>query len=131
LRYIILAYHPEGSVENLSEQQDETIMRGIFAVNEALAAEGKMGPAARLTLTNGAVTLRQREKKVVVVDGPFTESKEALLGFHMIDCASLEEAIEAGKRLFEPRAAAGLPTALEIRPVKLFVEGRTDQLALP
>jgi hypothetical protein len=122
VHYAILAYHPEAAVENLNEQQDETIMRGIAAVNESLAVEGMMGPAARLMSTTTAVTLRLRGK-VVVVDGPFAESKEALLGFHIIDCPSLEAAIDAGKRLFAPRAEADLPTALEIRPVRLFLEG--------
>jgi hypothetical protein len=122
VHYAILAYHPEAAVEELNEQQDETIMRGIAAVNESLAAEGKMGPAARLTATRAAVTLRHRGK-VVVVDGPFAESQEALLGFHIIECPSLEAAIDAGKRLFGPRADAGLATALEIRPIKLFLEG--------
>jgi hypothetical protein len=120
--YAILAYHPEAAVENLTEQQDETIMRGIAAVNELLAAEGIMGPAARLMSTSAAVTLRDRGK-VVVLDGPFAESKEALLGFHIVDCPSLEAAIDAGKRLLGPRAEAHLATALEIRPIRLFLEG--------
>ena len=122
LLYAILAYHPEGAVENLNQQQDETIMRGIAAVNESLAAEGIMGPAARLMGTSAAVTLRQRGK-VVVHDGPFAESKEALLGFHIVDCPSLEAAIDTGKRLFAPRAGADLPTALEIRPIRFFLQG--------
>jgi hypothetical protein len=122
LLYAILAYHPEAAVENLNEQQDETIMRGIAAVNESLAAEGIMGPAARLMGTNSAVTLRLRGK-VVALDGPFAESKEALLGFHIVDCPSLEAAIDTGKRLFAPRAEADLSTALEIRPIRLFLEG--------
>lgn len=122
MHYAILAYHPEAAVENLSEQQDETLMRGIGAVNESLAAQGKMGPAARLMSTSAAVTLRLRGK-VIVLDGPFAESKEALLGFHIVDCPSLEAAIDAGTRLFEPRAAAGLATALEIRQVRLFLQG--------
>jgi hypothetical protein len=120
--YAILAYHPEAAVESLNEQQDETIMRGIAAVNESLAAEGKMGPAARLMGTSTAVTLRHRGK-AAILDGPFAESKEALLGFHIVDCPSLEAAIDAGKRLLGPRADAGLATALEIRPIRLFLEG--------
>ena len=125
--YAILAYHPEAAVENLSPQQDEAIMRGIAAVNESLAAEGIMGPAARLMSTSAAVTLRHRGK-VVAHDGPFAESKEALLGFHIVDCASLEAAIDAGKRLFAPRAEADLPTALEIRPIRFFLEGARASL---
>jgi hypothetical protein len=121
VHYAILAYHIEGSVENMSQQQDEAVMRDLFAVNETLAAEGKMGPAARLMPTSSAVTLRHTGK-VVVLDGPFAESKEVLLGFHIVDCESLEAAIDAGKRLLAPRIAAGIPTALEIRPIALFLD---------
>lgn len=121
MHYAILAYHPDAAVENLSQEQDDAVMQGLFDVIEELTAEGKIGPAARLMSTSAAVTLRQQDK-VIVLDGPFAESKEALLGFHIVDCPSLEVAIDAGKRLLAPRIAAGIPTALEIRPVRVFFE---------
>ena len=59
----------------------------------------------------------------MVIDGPFAESKEALLGFYVVDCATLEDAIEVARRLMVPRNKAGLASALEIRPIAVFQPG--------
>jgi hypothetical protein len=75
-----------------------------------------MGPAARLGATNGACVLRG---KGMVTDGPFTESKEQLLGFYVIDCTDRDAAIAAARDL---RGAN--PSAMyEIRPVRLYRPG--------
>jgi hypothetical protein len=62
-----------------------------------------------------------------VLDGPFAETKEQLLGFYIIDCATLEEAIEAARQLLAPRMAAGLMSALEVRPISVFFPGTSAQ----
>jgi hypothetical protein len=69
--------------------------------------------------TTAATTVREG-KEIVVLDGPFAETKEQLLGFYVIEAESLDEAIEAAKELAGPRAAAGLNGALEIRPIHFF-----------
>jgi len=58
-----------------------------------------------------------------VLDGPFAETKEQLLGFYVVECATLDEAIDAAKALAGPRSAAGLSGALEIRPIRFFEPG--------
>jgi hypothetical protein len=83
----------------------------------------KLGPVARLMPTTAATTLRAGAEPLVI-DGPFAETKEQLLGFYVIDCATLEEAIEATRLLLAPRMAAGLMSALEIRPIAVFHPGR-------
>jgi hypothetical protein len=60
---------------------------------------------------------------IVVLDGPFAETKEQLLGFYVLECATLAEAIDAAKALAGPRSAAGLSGALEIRPIRFFESG--------
>lgn len=120
--YAILCYHSEAAVGDLTQKQDEALMNSLAVVHQALSAEGKLGSAARLMPTTAAVTLRQRDEPLVI-DGPFAETKEALLGFYILDCASLDEAIEATRRLAAPRNAAGLASALEIRPIRLFIGG--------
>lgn len=120
MHYAVLCYHSESAVENLTQKQDDALMESLLAVHGGLS--GQMGPAARLMPTSTAVTLRQQGEPIVL-DGPFAESKEALLGFYILECASLEDAIEAGRRLLAPRIAAGLlSSALEIRPIRLLVE---------
>jgi hypothetical protein len=54
----------------------------------------------------------------VILDGPFAETKEALLGFYVIDCASLDEAIELARQIGREEKVV-----FEIRPVKLFLPG--------
>jgi hypothetical protein len=73
--------------------------------------------------TTAATTLRAGAEPLVL-DGPFAETKEQLLGFYVVECATLEEAIDAARLLMEPRMAAGLMSALEIRPISVFHPGR-------
>lgn len=75
-----------------------------------------MGPVARLLPTTAATTLR-KGREDVVIDGPFAETKEQLLGFYVIDCASLEEAIDTAKELARANPGTG---SYEIRPVAEF-----------
>ncbi len=121
MRYAIFCYHDEAAVAALTQAQETELLGSLSAVHQKLAAEGKLGPAARLMPTTAAVTLRRRTEPAVL-DGPFAETKEALLGFYIVDCATLDDAIGVAEMLEAPRAAAGLATALEIRPIRLFVD---------
>jgi len=86
--------------------------------SDRLTQEGRMGPAARLGATNGACVLRGPGKGVVT-DGPFTETKEQLLGFYVIDCADRDAAIAAARDLRRANPSA----MYEIRPVSLYRPG--------
>jgi hypothetical protein len=120
MQYAILCYHDEAAVNALTKEQDDALMAELEVVRRQL--EGKLGPVARLMPTGAAMTLRAGAESLVI-DGPFAETKEALLGFYVIDCATLEEAIEATRLLMAPRIAAGLMSALEIRPISIFYPG--------
>lgn len=115
--YAILAYNAETITEALTRPEEETMMARLAVVRQDLGAEGKLGPVGRLMSTTAATTLRHG-REAVVVDGPFAETKEQLLGFYIVDCATLEDALDAARRLAAPRIAAGLPGALEIRPLR-------------
>jgi hypothetical protein len=116
--YAILAYHVEEEVTSWTPQQDATLMVDLNKVHDRLTQVGRLGPATRLGATNGACVLRGRGKGVVT-DGPFTETKEQLLGFYVIDCADRDSAIAAARDL-----RAVNPSAMyEIRPVKLYLPG--------
>ena len=114
--YSILCYNSEALVGAWSKEKDAEVMAGHEAILKKLAAKGKLGPVARLMPTTTATTLREG-REPVVVDGPFAETKEQLLGFYVVDCASLEEAIEIARPLFVDGGA------LEIRPVLYFNPG--------
>jgi hypothetical protein len=121
MQYAILCYHDEAAVGALTKEQDDALMAELEVVRRRL--EDRMGAVARLMPTTAATTLRAGAEPLVI-DGPFAETKEALLGFYIIECASLEEAIEAGRLLMAPRKAAGLMSALEIRPISVFFPGK-------
>jgi hypothetical protein len=119
MQYAILCYHSESEVCSWSKEQDAAVMAKLAVVEEKLARAGKLGPVARLMPTTAATTLRKDREPPLVMDGPFAETKEQLLGFFVIDCADLDEAIATAAEL--GRANPG--GSYEIRPLRLFRPG--------
>jgi hypothetical protein len=116
--YAILAYHVEDEVTSWTPDQDAALMLDLERVHERINRDKQMGPAARLGATKKACVLRGPGNGFVT-DGPFTESKEQLLGFYVIDCADRAAAIAAARDL-----RAVNPSAMyEIRPVALYRPG--------
>jgi hypothetical protein len=113
--YAILCYHREDVVANWSPEHNATVMGRLKSVREKIAAEGRLGPVARLMPTTAATTLR-KGRDHVVVDGPFAETKEQLLGFYMVECNDLEHALDTAREL----AKANDGATYEIRPVSVF-----------
>ena len=101
--YAILAYHDEGHVTSWTPEQDAALMRDLTKLNERLTQEGVMGPAVRLGEATGSCVLRGPGKGVLT-DGPFTESKEQLLGFYVADCADRDAAIDVARELRQVNA---------------------------
>ena len=113
--YAFLCCHDEAVVNSWTKAEDEAVLAKRHTVTEKLAARGKLGPALRLMPTTAATTVRIG-REPVVLDGPFAETKEALLGFYLIDCDSLEEAIDIAKQIGRDEHVT-----FEIRPVKLYL----------
>jgi hypothetical protein len=113
--YSILCYESEALRAGRTRQEDDDLLARLQQVQKELKAEGKLGPVARLLPTTTATHVRSG-KNPVVVDGPFAETKEQLLGFYVVDCATLDEAIETAKRLAREKAHG----TLEVRPVAAF-----------
>ncbi|MBZ9843160.1 YciI family protein [Mesorhizobium sp. CA5] len=120
--YAVLAYHVEDTVQSWSPDEDAALMKDLLEVNDRLTREGKLGPAARLGATAKAVTLRGPGDGLVI-DGPFAETKEQLLGLYVLDCANRDEAIAAARDLKRVNPSA----VYEIRPIMLYLPGATLQ----
>ena len=116
--YAILCYDSEDVIGAWTQAQDEAVMESLGRVQEGLARQGRLGPVARLVPTTAATTIRKGAEPLVI-DGPFAETKEQLLGFYVLDCATAEEAVEIAREL--GRANPG--GAYEIRPISLFLPG--------
>ena len=116
--YAILCYNSEEVVFSWTKEEDAQVMEKLAGVQARWAARGKLGPTARLMPTTAATTLRKSDPPMVI-DGPFAETKEQLLGFYVVDCDDLEEALGIARDL----GAANPGGAYEIRPLRVFLPG--------
>jgi hypothetical protein len=116
--YAILCYNAENSVFSWSKEHEQKVMADLTAVQDRHLKAGKLGPVARLMPTSAATTLRKGDTPLVL-DGPFAETKEQLLGFYVFDAADLEEVLAFAKEL----GVANPGGAFEIRPLLLFKPG--------
>ena len=114
--YAILCYNSEAVTGSWTKAEDDAVLARRHRVTDTLAAQGKLGPVARLMPTTAATTVRAG-REPLVTDGPFAETKEQLLGFYIVDCASLDEAIAAAKGMVDDTGA------MEIRPLRLLNPG--------
>jgi hypothetical protein len=117
--YAILCYDSEDVVGSWTKEEDDAVMAKLAVVQDKLTKQGRLGPVARLMPTTAATTVR-KAREPLVIDGPFAETKEQLLGFYIVECVSLEEAIDTARDLARASSTAG---AYEIRPVSLFRPG--------
>src|SRR5450432_772950 len=116
--YAILCYHDEDTVGSWTKEQDAAVMKKLAVVQGGLTEQGRLGPVARLLPTTSATTLR-KDDPPLVIDGPYAETKEQLLGFYIVDCKNLDEALDVARDL----GAANPGGAYEIRPVGMMTPG--------
>ncbi len=117
--YAILCYNSEDFVCAWSKEEDDATMARLAVIQQKLVEQGKLGPVARLQPTKTATTLRKGPAPVVL-DGPFAETKEQLLGFYVVDCANVDEAVAIAREL---TGANPGPGSYEIRPIGYFHPG--------
>lgn len=116
--YAILCYHDENVVNSWSKAEDDAVLAKRRLVQKEMVDAGRMGPSIRLVPTTGATTIRSSGNEQIVLDGPFAETKEQLLGLYLVDCDSLDEVID-----FAGRMKQGESAAFEIRPLRIFEKG--------
>jgi hypothetical protein len=117
--YAILCYNDESTVWSWTKDEEDACMARLGVVQDRLAKQGKLGPVARLMPTTAATTLRKDREPALVIDGPFAETKEQLLGFYVVDCTGLDDALEVAREL----GLANPGGAYEIRPLAVFRPG--------
>ena len=118
MQYAILCYHDETVTSSWSKEHDDAVMAKLGVTMDRLAKAGQLGPVARLQPTTTATTLRKDREPPIVIDGPFAETKEQLLGFYIVDCNSLEDVLAITRELAEANPGG----AYEIRPVGVFFD---------
>jgi hypothetical protein len=114
MRYLLLCCFDEERWEAIPESQRGRIMREYGELLQVLDKSGQHLASAKLQSSSAATTVRGRNGKPVVTDGPFAETKEQLGGYHLIECRDLDEALSIAKRI--PTIPFG--GAVEVRPLE-------------
>ena len=112
MRYMLLIYDDPANWAKMSRAEADRLMGAYFAYTDEMRKAGVHRAGDPLKATDTATTVRVRDGKTLTTDGPFAETKEQLGGYYLIDCASLDEALEFAARI--PAAERG---AVEVRPV--------------
>ena len=113
MKYLCLVYLDEKKWDAQSSSEYDALVREILDYREDLRAGGHLVLADALHHDQPATTVRIRDGKVSVTDGPFAETKEQLGGFYLIDADDLNEAIRLAAKI--PSARLG---SVEVRPIK-------------
>jgi len=110
MKYILLMYHEEGS---FSDEEMPAAMEMAVQACHDLHGKGQYLAASPLQSVETATSVRVKDGKRTVVDGPFAETKEQLGGYVLIEAENLEQAIEAASQF-----PAALKGTVEIRPLE-------------
>lgn len=110
MKYLCLVYSDEDKLHGLPESPDDA---ECLSCAETLQASGHLIAGQALEPVRTATTVRVRDGRVSVTDGPFAETKEQLAGFYLIDARDLNEAIQVAARI--PPARVG---SIEVRPIR-------------
>jgi hypothetical protein len=113
MKYICLAYEEESTLNALSKSEWEALRAETLAYVERLRNNGHLIAAEPLKSVKTATTVRVRNEKVSITDGPFAETKETLGGFFLINVHNLDDAIQVAARW--PSARFG---SIEVRPIE-------------
>ena len=118
--YAMLAYHVEAEVASWTAEEDAALMTELRAVHDRLNIRKLLGPAARLGATADARTLRGPGAGTVI-DGPFAETKEQLLGLYVVNCDNADAALDVARDLRRVNPSA----VYEIRPIRRYIPGES------
>lgn len=115
MRYLCLIYNDEQAEAARPEAEQQAVMAGYFTFTEDIRQSGVMLGGEALHPVATATTVRVRDGKTLLTDGPFAETREQLGGFYLIEAANLDEAVAVAARI--PGATTG---SVEVRPVVDF-----------
>jgi hypothetical protein len=112
MQYLCLVYADEARVNGMSQEEIDALIDETAANNEELRASGQLVLAQALEQIEEAMTVRVRDGRLSVTDGPFAETNEQLGGFVLVEARDLNEALQIAGRI--PSARLG---SVEVRPV--------------
>ena len=111
MKYLLLIYQNEEAFQQTPEEERAALLAEYAGFNATFGARGMLAGGAELHGTDSATTVRVRDGGQLITDGPFIETKEQLAGYYVVDCETLDEALEVAAAI--PSARFG---AIEVRP---------------
>jgi hypothetical protein len=114
MRYLLLIYNDESWRDEVTPDEFEVMLKPWFEYGDWLREKGWHLGSSPLQPTRTATTVRKVDEKPITTDGPFAETKEALGGYYLIECANLDEAIEAASRI----PVLDMGGSVEVRPIQ-------------
>jgi hypothetical protein len=121
VKYLALIYGDATRWDSLSEDERSRIYADYMAFGDAGRKAGVVIGGAELAGVQTATTVRVRDGQTAVTDGPYAETKEALGGYYVLECASMDEALDWAARI--PGASHG---AVEVRPIHVDEESGSE-----
>ena len=115
MKFLCLVY---GEEKDIGAMTDDDCM----AFDQALRSAGRCVASEALQPVKTAKTVRVRQGKLSVTDGPFTETKECLAGFYMVEAADIEEAVQTAAQI--PPATVG---SIEVRPIRQLISTKGER----
>lgn len=113
MKFLVMIYSDDGLLEALPEGEFDTLMRGCLAKADALREDGRLLDSQQLEAPAQARSMRVRDGRTTVTDGPFAETKEYLAGFNLVEAADIDEAMAIAQNF--PWSRTG---CIEVRPVR-------------
>ena len=120
MRYLVIIYTDPAMLDAMPQQEFDRTMRGCIEHADDLKTEGRLIESQQLEAPGTARTLRRRNNKLTITDGPFAETKEILAGFNLIEAEDMDEAVRIASSF--PWAEMG---SIEVRPIRDFEAVRT------
>ena len=122
MQYMLMCCFDEKAWTTLPDDDRESIMRDYGELIQSLAKHGQLRGGGTLRSSSSATTVRMKNGKPILTDGPFAETREQLGGYHLVECHDLDEALAIATRI--PTLPAG--GAIEVRPLEPFPEKGTS-----
>jgi hypothetical protein len=115
MQYMCLIYDDENTWDNLPEDERDAVFADYGSFTEAIKGSGNYVAGDALQPTSTATTVRIRDGKTMITDGPFAETKEQLGGYYLVEAKDVDEALKIAERI--PSARYG---SIEVRPVVVW-----------
>lgn len=118
-QYMLLIYDDEKMWNRMAEGERNKVFGEYMEFTQSIVKSGQFRAGDPLQPVTTAKTIREKNGKAVITDGPFAETKEQLGGYYLVECKNIEEAIAIGQRIPSVRVGG----SIEVRPVMAMPKG--------